>query len=590
MEEHRGGENEVRPCGAGRNVFGMRSLPATDPGEPDTRSATRLLLWIWRDQLGSQLLGACWGVIWMLSIALIPAAVGRAVDRGLIARSSSGLLTWTGAVLGLSVLVAIAGGMRHRNALTNWLSAAYLTIQVTVRHAVKVGAALPAMVNSGDVVAISSTDTEAIGSTFDITARLTGALVTVTAVALIMLDMSVTLGLVVLIGVPAMMVFTAALLRPLHRRQDRYRTLQGKLTAQTIDIAQGIRVLRGVGGEDAFNARYARSSRELRAVGLRVGRIESLLAGQGVLLRGLLTALVTWLAARFALRGEVTLGQLVAFYGYAAFLALPLATFGEAADAFTRGHVAATHVVSVLRLTSSITSPSHPAPAPAPAAELTDVESGLTVRPGQVLAVACTSPDDADTLAVRLARYADDGSPSLGGVPLRDLDLAGLRSRILLARNSDRYFPGTLRDSLRGPSPATDQTLLDALTAVSAQDILDGLPDGLDAEVAEKGRNFSGGQLQRLRLARALVADPEILIAVEATSAVDAHTEARIAERLGPCRAGRATMLFSTSPLVLDQAGEVAYVEDGKVIATGTHAGLLAAEPRYRALVTRESA
>jgi ABC-type multidrug transport system fused ATPase/permease subunit len=568
----------------------MRSLPASDPGEPDTRSATRYLLWVWRDQRGSQLLGASWGVLWMLSIALIPAAVGRAVDRGLVARSSSGLLTWAGAVLGLSVMVAFAGGMRHRNALTNWLAAAYLTIQVTVRHAVRVGADLPRQVNSGDVVAISSTDTEAIGSTFDITARLAGALVTVTVVALIMLDMSVPLGLVVLIGVPAMMAITAVLLRPLHRRQDRYRTLQGQLTDQTIDIAQGIRVLRGIGGEDAFSARYFRRSRELRTVGLRVGKIESLLAGQEVLLPGLLTALVTWLAARFALRGEITLGQLVAFYGYAAFLALPLATFGEAADAFTRGHVAATHVVSVLRLTARITSPAVPVLPPPPGAPLTDAESGLAVIPGQFLAVACACPEDAETLAARLARYTDDGSPELGGVPLRSLALPALRSRILLARNSDRYFPGTLRDSLRGPTTATDEVLLGALAAVAAQDILDGLPGGLDAEVAEKGRNFSGGQLQRLRLARALVADPEILIAVEATSAVDAHTEARIAERLGPYREGRGTVLFSSSPLVLDNAESVAYVEDGKVIATGTHAELLAAEPRYRALVSREAA
>jgi ABC-type multidrug transport system fused ATPase/permease subunit len=175
-------------------------------------------------------------------------------------------------------------------------------------------------------------------------------------------------------------------------------------------------------------------------------------------------------------------------------------------------------------------------------------------------------------------------------VPLRSLPLPVLRSRILLARNSDRYFPGTLRESLRGISAAGDDDLLGALEAVSAQDILDGLPDGLDAPVAEKGRNFSGGQLQRLRLARALIADPEILIAVEATSAVDAHTEARIASRLGPYRKGRSTILFSTSPLVLNHADSVVFIEDAKVTAVGKHGGLLATEPRYRALVTRESA
>jgi ABC-type multidrug transport system fused ATPase/permease subunit len=584
----------------------MRSLPAPEPGDPDCRSAARLLLWIWRDQWRSQLTGACWGVAWMLSLALIPAAIGRAIDRGLLARSTTGLFTWAGAVLGLALLVAFAGAMRHRNALTNWLSAAYLAIQITVRHAVKVGADLPTLTSSGDVVAISSTDTEAIGSTFDITARLTGALAAVTAVAVIMLSMSVALGLVVLVGVPVMMGLTALLLRPLHRRQDRYRTMQGALAGQTLDIAQGIRVLRGIGGEDAFAARYAANSQELRLLGLRTGRIESLLAAQEVLLPGLLAALVTWLAARLALHGEISVGQLVAFYGYASFLALPLATFGEAADAFTRGHVAARHVVTVLRLRSGISEPEDPAVMPPPGAMLTDAASGLAARSGQFLAVACDSTADADLLAARLARYADDDAlepgpelgPKLGGVPLRSLPLTGLRTRVMLLRNGDWFFPGTLRDSLRGAAPvtdekATDENLLAALRAVSARDILDGLPDDvagpLDSTVAEQGRNFSGGQLQRLRLARALVADPEILIAVEPTSAVDAHTEARIAAALGPYRRDRTTIVFTTSPLVLDRADLVAYVRGGVVAATGGHAALLAAEPDYRALVTRDA-
>jgi len=570
----------------------MRSLPEPDPGEPDCRSATRLLLWIWRDQWGSQLCGAGWGVAWMLSIALIPAAIGRAIDRGIVARSSSGLVTWAGAVIALSLLVACTGGMRHRNALTNSMAAAYLAIQITVRHAVKVGADLTTLASTGDFVAISSTDTQAMGGTFDITARLTGALVAVAVVAVIMLSMSVPLGLVVLIGVPVMMGLTALLLRPLHLRQDRYRTMQGTLSGQTIDIAQGIRVLRGIGGETAFAARYTDRSQQLRSLGLRTGRIESLFAAQEVLLPGLLTALVTWLAARLALHGAVSPGQLVAFYGYASFLALPLATFGEAADKFTRGHVAARHIVAVLRLRSGLREPRQPAAMPPSGAPLADTASGLTARPGQFLAVACASTAEADALAARLARYADgEPGPELGGVRLRSLPLAGLRERVLLARNSDWLFPGTLRDCLRGSTEANDGQLRAALTAVSAQDILDGLPDGLadplDGQVAEQGRNFSGGQQQRLRLARALVADTDILITVEPTSAVDAHTEAAIAARLGGYRQGRTTVVFTTSPLVLHRADQVAYVSGGRVAATGGHARLLSTEPGYRALVTR---
>jgi ABC-type multidrug transport system fused ATPase/permease subunit len=129
-----------------------------------------------------------------------------------------------------------------------------------------------------------------------------------------------------------------------------------------------------------------------------------------------------------------------------------------------------------------------------------------------------------------------------------------------------------------------------ALAVACATDIVEALPDGLDAEVAERGREFSGGQQQRLRLARALLVDPPVLILVEPTSAVDAHTEARIAARLGAARQRRTTVVTTTSPLLLNRADRVVYVEDGKAIAEGTHRELLAVEPRYRATVTREEA
>jgi ABC-type multidrug transport system fused ATPase/permease subunit len=569
----------------------MRQLPARDPGLPDSRSATRYLLWVWREQWRSQLLGLFWGVAWMLALAMIPAMIGRAIDRGLLARSTSGLLTWTGVVLGLAVFASAAGAMRHRSAMTNWLAAAYITVQVTSRHSVKVGADLPRLIASGDVLAIGTTDVEAVGGTFDIIARTTGGLVAMATVAIIMLTASVPLGLVVLIGVPVMMVCTVLLMRPLHRRQETYRELQGELSDQTVDIAQGIRILRGIGGEGAFSARYATGSQYLRGLGIRVGRVESLFAAQEVLLPGLLTGLVTWLAARFALHGEITVGQLVAFYGYASFLVLPLASFGQAADSVTRGHVAAAHVIKLLRISSPITEPESPAAPPPSGAPLADADSGLTITPGELLAVACAEPEDAERLANRLARYVDDGTPTLGDVPLNRLSASVVRQRILAAGNADRIFAGTLRSSLCGTTNAPDDVVLGALYAASAEDIVAALAEGLDAEVEEKGRNFSGGQLQRLRLARALIADPEFLIAVEATSAVDAHTEARIAERIGAYRAGRdgprGTALFTTSPLVLNHADLVAYVEGGQVVATGRHVDLLAEQPGYKSLVTR---
>jgi ABC-type multidrug transport system fused ATPase/permease subunit len=176
---------------------------------------------------------------------------------------------------------------------------------------------------------------------------------------------------------------------------------------------------------------------------------------------------------------------------------------------------------------------------------------------------------------------------TLAGVPLKDLALATVRERILVADNDARLFSGPLREEL-DPGGRRSGRVDAALTAAAAHDVVEALPDGLDEEVAERGRSFSGGQQQRLRLARALLANPEILILVEPTSAVDAHTEALIAERLAAARSGRTTVVCSTSPLVLDRADHVVFVESGTAVAEGTHRQLLADEPRYARTVVRE--
>ena len=152
---------------------------------------------------------------------------------------------------------------------------------------------------------------------------------------------------------------------------------------------------------------------------------------------------------------------------------------------------------------------------------------------------------------------------------LSDLSRATVRELVMVADNEARLFSGRLRDELTGVTAASNERVQEALRAASAVDIVDALPDGLDSLVAERGREFSGGQQQRLRLARALLADPPVLILVEPTSAVDAHTEARVAARLAAARTGRTTVVCTTSPLVLDRADEVLYVESGRLVAAG---------------------
>jgi ABC-type multidrug transport system fused ATPase/permease subunit len=389
------------------------------------------------------------------------------------------------------------------------------------------------------------------------------------------------LGLIVLVGVPLVLLLAAPLLRPFREREEAHRELVGELNGRATDLVEGLRILRGIGGERLFSGRYRALSGRVRDAGVAAARAESRISGAEVLLPGLLIAAVTWAGAHYVARGEIGVGDLVACYGYAVFLIVPLRTIGEAAGKITKGLVAARRVVRLLDLEPA---PDGGTARPAGPAELVDIASGLVVRPGRVTAIAAAQPRDAQAIADRLGRYAP-GDVDFAGVPLREV--AGIRRRVLVAVNEDRLFAGTLAEALA--PPGTPAAVLDgALRAASAEDIA--AASGLDRHVAEAGREFSGGQRQRLRLARALAADPEVLVLVEPTSAVDAHTEARIADRLGEARAGRTTVVCTTSPLMLDRAAHVAFVEDGRVVAEGTHRDLLRTEPRYAAAVTRGEA
>jgi len=564
----------------------MRELPLGHPGTPNLRSPARFLLWVARGQLGTLAIGIFYGVVWMGTLAVVPALVGRAIDQGVAEGDRAALVRGSALVMAAGLVTAVAGILRHRTAVVNWLTASYRVQQLLVRQAVRLDGSLPRRVPTGEVAAVGSHDAERIGSAMDVVARLAGALVSFGVVAALLLRTSTTLGLLVVAGVPLLSAGVGPLLRPLHRRRSRHRELVGQLTTVGADTVSGLRVLRGIGGEAVFSRRYAAASQEVRAAGLAAARVQSLLDAAEVALPGIFVVAVTWLGARLAVAGQVSVGELIAFYGYAAFLVLPVRTVTEAADKFTRALVGARRAVQVLALQPELASGSS-AQEPSPGAALVDGQSGLVVEAGQLTAVVAGVPEEAAAIADRLGRFVDGGEVRLGGVALRDLPLEVVRRRVLVSEHDPRLFTGRLGDELDPTGAAPPERVLAALDTASAGDVLEALPDGLDSEVAERGRSLSGGQRQRLVLARALVADPEVLVLVEPTSAVDAHTEARIADGLAAARTGRATVVCTTSPLLLDRADKVALVAGGRVVAEGTHRDLLDTEPRYRAVVTR---
>jgi ABC-type multidrug transport system fused ATPase/permease subunit len=581
----------------------MQRLPYPDPGVPDLRSPMRFLRWVAQGQRRTLLGGIFFGVIWMVSQALFPAAVGQAIDLGIIADNMRALLTWGGVLVALGVVGALAGTMRHRFAVENWLRASFRCVQLIGYKAADTGEALPRRMPTGEVVATVASDSMRLGGLYDVSARFAGAIVSYMVVAVILLSKSRPLGLVVLIGVPILVSSLSLILRPLQRRQAEQREQSGKLTTLGADTVAGLRVLRGIGGEQQFLRRYREQSQRVRVVGVHVAGVQASLDAAQVLLPGVFVVLVTWLGARFALDGTITPGDLVQFYGYAAFLVMPLRTATEFADRATRAYIAARKIIRVLSTEPDTTDATGAAGTndtndgakniaePAHGVPLTDPASNVTINPGQLTAIVSARPEESRALADRLGRFGRTRTEvHLDGVAIADLPLATVRRRIVVSEIDPRLFTGSLREELDPHGIHDDEAILSALMVASGEDVMEALPCGLDSDVEERGRSFSGGQRQRLALTRALLTNAETLVLVEPTSAVDTHTEARIATRLASARAGRTTVVMTSSPLMLDQADAVILLADGVAAARGTHKELMATSTAYKDTVVRGGA
>lgn len=552
-------------------------------------------MWIARAQMRTVIAGGVFGTIWMAAQGLIPAALGAAVDA-VVDKHKGGLILWSLVVLGLGFVQAVAGVLRHRRAVTNFLTAAVRVQQLVTRQAVRLGADLPKHVDAGEVASLGTTDVQRIARILDVSARGTGAVFSYITVAVILLVSSPALGLVLVISAPLAALAVLPVMRPLERRQTIERERRSEASSIAADTVVGLRVLRGLGGEEEFADRYIAASQAVRRATVRTALAQSILDSFQVLFPGAILVVVTYIGSRFVVEGHISAGHLVAYYAYAAFLLLPIETLMEAATRWSAATVAAGRVLSVLRREPDLVDT--PAPKPVGSiAEISDALTGLTVEPGKLTAVVTPDPEEASQLAFRLGRHTDapDGDPVLiSGVPVGDIAIGDVRRLVLVVDREPQLLAGTLGQAVDVPSfrPDSDDdrpSVEEAIEAAAADDIVEGLPEGLATEIPERGRSLSGGQRQRVILAAALRADPPVLLLDEPTSAVDAHTEALIAKRLRDIRNGRTTVVFTTSPLVLEQADRVVFI-DGTVQASGRHSNLIATDASYRNVVTRGAA
>ncbi|MYV47763.1 ABC transporter ATP-binding protein [Streptomyces sp. SID2888] len=573
----------------------IQDLPYSDPGVPDTRSGPRFLWWLGRNQLGGQCRALLWGLLHFLSVCGLPFCVGLAV-QAVVERSGARLVQTGGLLLLCGAGIALGDTMLHRAAVTNWITAAARVQQLLARRTAMLGSALTRRVAAGEVVAVSTGDVEKIGWFVEAVSRFGAAALTVVAVCVGLVVYQPALGVVVAVGVPVLALAVLPLLPRATRRADVQRQKAGRATELASDTVAGLRVLRGIGGEELFLDRYRRASQEVRTAAVRSARMWSLIAGIQVLLPGLLMIAVVWRGVHLAQEGRIAVGELVTVYSAVMLLTYPLRHFEEIAMAYSFSRPSAQRAARVLSLDRA-TDAAGSRDGHLPDGDLYDPLTGLLAPSGLLTAVVCGDPDAAGVLAERLGGHPAEKSASvlLGDVPLDELPLDAARTAVLVQDKDPVLLSGSLRALLDVPSSG-EVGAEEALAAAQCGDVLDALAQGapeagdpLDARITERGRSLSGGQRQRLALARSLITDPQVLVLDEPTSAVDSHTEARIAEGIRKLRTGRTTVVFTSSPLLLDRADRVVLVHEGEVAAVGLHRKLMHDDPRYREVVTRET-
>ena len=604
--------------------------------QPPSLGAGALLRWLLRRAAVPVTLATLAACTSNIIQAIVPAFLGQALDSG-VENGLNGRVWGIGALLlVLFVVYAVGDTMLSYFGVTAWMRTAFDVDRLVGRQISATGKDLSRQVSTGEVATIIASDADYLGKLIQHLPALLGAAASFIVVSFLMLRTSVSLGLIVILGMPLVAAIVTLVIRPLQKRQAVQREAQSAVTTVTTDTVAGLRILRGIGGEDVFARRYRDASQELRRRGVEVASSQATLMTLQVLLPGLFAAIVVWVAARMAVAGSLTPGGLITFYGYTAYLSWPLWVFTSSVQDYTRAVVGARRLSRLLEVTPAAGSLVErlnldPAAAHPVSGDLVDTDSGLRLEEGRMTALVCPDPQVSAELATRLGRFTDAGpTVTLAGRPLTTMPLEQVRASVVVSGATAQLFTGTLREALDvrgGPDPQPvgledlvraeterttgadvdqqvraqerhmpgDDRLIEAIGIADAGDVLTSLSEGLAGMITEKGRSLSGGQRQRVALARALLTEAPTLVLIEPTSALDSHTEARVAAQVHRARAGRTTVVVTASPLVLEVCDEVVFLDsNGAELLRSTHRELMASARSgdaqaadYRAVVSR---
>ena len=382
----------------------------------------------------------------------------------------------------------------------------------------------------------------------------------------------------------------------------KYRAVQGQLdsvTAATRENLNGVRVLRAFCKEDAETEKFARRNQLLTRMQLAVGRISaSMNPLTYVVINAAVIALIHSGAVRVQL-GTLTQGEVIALYNYMSQILVELVKMANLIILLTKAWACGDRISAVLSVQSSQQDGGRTfEDAQRGSVAFEDVSLrykgagadalehvSFSARPGETIGVIGGTGSGKSSLVSLIPRFYDatGGRVRVGGVDVRELKKDVLRDAVAVVPQKAVLFKGTIRSNLLwGNENASEQDLLDALTTAQALDVVEAKPGRLDEPVEQGGRNFSGGQRQRLTIARALVKKPDILILDDSASALDYATDASLRRAIRQMDSRPTTFIVSQRTSSVRFADRILVLDDGRLVGSGTHEELLASCPVYQ--------